>query len=516
MSGIHADGGHALWRLWAYGSGAVHDLIAGTTGSGKSRFLEQLLAEARHSGLVVTWLIDPQGGQSLPVWMDRVDWSVRSTDEGLEVLRTAHEVMLARSKYLANLRWTDDKGRARRGQDSFTPTKSMPLLWIVVEESPELFADHPKEAARLVESIGKMGRKCGLKLTLVSQVPSVEQLGGSSTIRSMVSSGNIACFRTSDRVSGGMAFAGSMPGDPSKLPRELPDGSSSAGLGYISGSGTRSAIMRAYYVDDVVEWATTGTPATLDKISVQAAGDAYANREPSADVADAPESRHEPREQRSTLRLIDTTPDSEEPPVPKDDQATDVSTSLLAAAEPDAEDLVDEATELVVRSQFVSLSMLQRKLRIGYATAGRVLDDLERNGIVGPSTDGSPQRSVLVDVDELDGGATTEPADLTATDHPDDESEETPDEDEDETAVPAALDLEPGLTASDVIERVVNARGEVRTYEVVKECSALPQPEYRYSPRAVAAALKDLSHTGRIERAGRCVYRAAERMESLS
>ena len=67
-----------------------------------------------------------------------------------------------------------------------------------------------------------------------------------------------------------------------------------------------------------------------------------------------------------------------------------------------------------------------------------------------------------------------------------------------------------------MIERVVNARGEVRTYEVVKECSALPQPEYRYSPRAVAAALKDLSHTGRIERAGRGVYRAAERMESLS
>ena len=93
-----------------------------------------------------------------------------------------------------------------------------------------------------------------------------------------------------------------------------------------------------------------------------------------------------------------------------DADADDVSDARNTVVDLDDDDLYKQARALVVKNQLGSTSMLQRKLRIGFARAGRIMDQLHADGVVGPAS-GSAARFVLLSAEELAASVENELAD---------------------------------------------------------------------------------------------------------
>lgn len=265
--GIYADEESVPYRFYRPGSGPQHDLISGSTESGKSRLIDQLLAYERHSGFMCSLVIDPQRGQSVPDWKDNVQAFAGDLPSGLDLLRRVEQEMYARNELLADVEWVDGKGRTRKGVDHFDHRHpaivllGLKLWCLTVEEAHDLLK--VKEAADIVQRLVAMARKCGIKIRLVTQVPLLSSLGGRMEIRDAVASGNVIVLRTANGLTGQVAFNGTIPVQPHQLPKQWPNGLTTSGIGYTLGAATRSAMMRGHFVEDPYHWATTGTAAKL-------------------------------------------------------------------------------------------------------------------------------------------------------------------------------------------------------------------------------------------------------------
>ncbi|WP_431959350.1 winged helix-turn-helix domain-containing protein [Actinacidiphila sp. bgisy160] len=272
---VHPDGQFVDYRMWRPGSGPVHDLFVGSTDSGKSRLTEMCLAYERHTPHMVSWVIDPQHGQSLPDWQNAVDLFAGDVTEGLYAMRDAVDFMYDRNRRLADWEWVDDKGRERRGVAAFDPVKlGLPILSVTMEEAAAVFAAY-KEVVVLAERFATMARKCGGKLRIVMQNPSLGNLGGSNTLREQLAAGNVVVMRTGGRMSGQLALQGSMPVEPHKIPKQWPNGDSTAGLAYASVGSARATLARTFLCVDPFHWASTGETTTFNATEAARLGDGW-------------------------------------------------------------------------------------------------------------------------------------------------------------------------------------------------------------------------------------------------
>jgi hypothetical protein len=269
--GRHDDGEPIRYTWWT-STGAAHDLISGCTGSGKSELVAQLLLSSLHSeGLVLDWVGDPQGGQSYGLLKDAVDWFARDKTEITLMLLAALKEMLRRNDELA-----------KHNIKTWRPTRDMPLLAITLDEV-QSYIDDPV-VLDLVEKLVGQGRKCGIKMRLITQVPAAYNLGGSTYIKEQLKAGQTLIFRAMTDIAGRSAVEGDCPIDPVQLPARwgrhtCNAGETTAGLMFVQGVNARDVYGRSDYTgDDMSVWLASLTPGVFGPEAQRESGVLWGDR----------------------------------------------------------------------------------------------------------------------------------------------------------------------------------------------------------------------------------------------